>query len=379
MKEISKQTCKPLCKILVFITVLLTFFIRPFALGLWFSFIGYVLLFFVAVIVFCTTKHDNFKATNKYMFVMLLVYFVEFLLFQTAQGYKSFFTLTGQVVIVYILFSNKNVMSLFFKYFKQIVLLLCILGISNFLLECYVDVEKLVFFTLDSHENGFLYIYSLSYPLSISYMLWYIPESTIPLLNIFEGQHVRQNYFFIEPGIAAIFIVLMIHYILTIPNEKNKKLKISILIVSLFLTFSTTGPIILILSFFFRYLAINRNHLSYKTVIVSVFLAIAAYYAYLYMPIFGKIDKMNFGNASQSIEEHSNVAEFVLGGTILLLLIGTYIVRFKRNTAFYLMVIGVLCVGYLSNHVAYTNLATMFIFYDNNYEKYYSRRLLKFI
>lgn len=372
----NDTTLFPACKFLVLLSVLVTCFIRPFALGLWFSFAGFAILFIISFLLQCWVRHDNYKVTSKFIFVLLFGYFMEFLLYQTDVMYKSFFTLIGQVIIIFMLFSNKAVMSLFFTYFKRVFFLLCILGICNFVLECFYDIEKLQIMTLDSHNQGFEYIYYLSYPLSLSYMSWYIPESNLPLLRSLCGQHVRQNFFFIEPGIAAIIIVLMIHYLLSLPNESHKKIKITILMISLFLTFSTTGPIIFFLSLFFRYLASNRNHLSIKTVIASVILAFMAYYAYLYMPIFGKIDKMNYGNAAESLEKHSNVQTYVIGGTILLAVIGLYISKFKENVTLYLTILGILCVGYLSNHVAYTNLATMFLFYDNNNEKYYKRKIL---
>lgn len=302
---------------------------------------------------------------NQVLKTMIVFYILNIisLLLTGAFGITNLVSLL-QLFMVFLLFQSKEVMNYYFKYLKNVFLLLCVLGIINFILETIYTPEKLLLLK-DITYNDNTYTFELYLPLCWSQMHWFIPGDTV-----FSGEHIRQCYFFIEPGMVPTFFVATIFIILNTPNEKSKWLKLTILTLGIFLTFSLGGVIILFSSLcVYMFLGSMGQRGKKKNKLLYFLLAIGliflTWYAYNYMPIFGKAYRMELSEQSvDSLETHENVSHYIIISVALLWLLGWKLRKYKTDKRCYLTIVFILGVGYLSNYIGYTTLATIFLFWD---------------
>lgn len=124
------------------------------------------------------------------------------------------------------------------------------------------------------------YEYSLYFPLTSSNNLWFFPDD-IPLIG---GVHLRQYFFFVEPGMVPPFFISLIFIIFTSNTITYKFLKIVLIIVGVFLTMSTGGPLLLFFSLSVYYLFSRKRKLSLTTLALVISFVFVSYYSYNYMP-----------------------------------------------------------------------------------------------
>lgn len=354
-------------RLLIFIAVVIVFFMRPFALGLDNSLYSTIALLIVALLINIVLPATNSKG-GYILFNLVFFYVLDIVgraFLAGIFGVMSFASV-GQALIVFLLFQNEKVKAYFFKYLKNIFLVLCVLGIVNFILETMFSQDKLLLMSDLSYNNN-TYSFNLYFPLSWSGMNWLIPGQ-----SVISGTHVRQYYFFIEPGMVPTFFVAMMFIILSNPKEKNKIFKIVLLSVGVLLTFSL-GGIVVFMSAMVVYMLLGvqmhgRKKILY--VLLAFFFIYLTWYAYNYMPIFGKMARMEISQQSvDSIETHENVGNYVLIGSTLIWLLGWRLSKYKSNRRCYLTIVFILGIGYLSNYIGFTTLATIFLFWDNAMDK----------
>lgn len=356
----QKKLTSPI-RFLVFIAVILTFFVRPFALGLDHSLLTNALLLIVSGIV-SMTMHPTLYNRKIVLFSILSIYIV-FGVYSSIQhnSISSSFLPVLQVVSVYLLFRNYDVMRLFFKYLKNAFLFLIILAIINFTLEnFYGDRDTLLLISNIKYVKD-TYEFSLYFPLTWSTMGWSLDGS-----SFFAGIHSRQYYFFIEPGMAPTFFTACIYILWSDEKEKYKVLQTIIFLIGIFLTFSTGGPLILLLSLSAWFLAKRKKKFSILTIILVVAGVYVAWYAYNYMPFFGRQAKLELSAGTQtSIETHETIMGNVLVGVSMLVFWGLLTFKIKKNKVYPAVIAIILALGYMSNYVGFTTLATMFLFWDH--------------
>lgn len=348
-------------RFLILCTVLITFFMRPFALGLDNSVISTLVLFAVSLLISAVTT-PNMYARGKIFVLMLLFYAINIvsLLVLGAFSVTNLVSLF-QLVIVFLLFQSKEVMYYFFYYLKYTFLILCVLGILNFILETIYSPDSLILLKGLTY-NEKVYTFDLYFPLTWSNMQWLIPGD-----SLFSGFHARQYYFFVEPGMAPTFLTAMIIIIINNSKEKNKVKKVLILTLGLLLTFSLGGIVILVSSLGVYYFLNHYKNFSLWKLIVAVGFVALTLYAYEYMPIIGRAARVEISaQSAESIETHENVSYYIASSVLIMGLLGLILTRYKKSKSAYLTIVYILCVGYLSNYIGFTTLATMFLFWDGD-------------
>lgn len=347
---------------LVFQAVIATYLLRPFALGAEYPVIGLILLSISSFLLAITLPHDN-KGISSNAIILLSFYLIDtIIILATGTGGETAYTKFGYVVLGAILFSNKLVTRLFFRYFKSTVLLLIICSIITYILEFFIPEQQL----LIKDFNAGTYEFSLYYPLSLTSSKWNIESAAVSLLT---GTHIRNNYFFIEPGMVPPFFSALIFLIYDSSTEKHKGFQITLLLIGILLTFSTAGPLILLSScgvyYFLR--SYQNKRLSLKTFIIVLIMIFFAYYAFEYMPSFGRQAKMGLSNAqAESMETHQQVLLYVIIGVAINAICAIFCSFKKSNYALYLTMAWGLCVGYLSNYIAFTLVFSLFLLWGDN-------------
>lgn len=328
-------------------------------MGTEYSTFGYIslllLTFFLGKSVSTTCAHYNKICITVFVFYLLDMFYIG--------TPKHFFVLTTEFLIASQLFKNNGVKYYFFKYYKNVVLFLIVMGVTNFVLELFYDVSSLII--VDNINWGKEYSFKLSFPLSWSEMGWHIADD----FSLFAGAHMRQYFFFIEPGMAPPFFISLIYIIWKSSFEKKKALQISILVLGVLLTFSTGGPLMLFMSMAIYYFFSRKKKFSIGTILISIGFVVIAYLAFNYMPGFGRQAKIDLNpNTADSIETHENVIGYVLVGVALLGSMSLIISKYVFQKPVYMTIAGLMCLGYLSNYIGFTTLSTMFFFWDNPYE-----------
>lgn len=355
MNNIVKSTSR-INKILIGLIVILLFITRPFAFGAEYSIYGYSLILFFALIINSNTKKDIF-VHGKVCSVILVYYFIE-LIFNPS--IKFALVLLVDILVVFWLFSNSSIIYYFFKYFKNLILLLVILGIINFILDLTYGYEKLLWIENIQLFNG-TYSYDLFYPFTLTSMLWPFP----PDVPIIGGLHPRQYYWFLEPGMVPPFFISLIYIIWNTPQERQKVFQIVLLSIGILLTYSTGGPLMFFLSISVYYFFSRKKKFTLSSLLIAAVLLGIAYYAYNYMPFFGKQDKINLSaGTAESVATHETIPQYVLIGGFLLIAMGYHILKYKKKKAVCMTIASLMFIGYFSNYIGYTLLATMFYFWD---------------
>lgn len=346
-------------KRLVFLAVILTFFVRPFALGLDNSLLTNALLLFVASLVALNTPATLYNR-KKVLAVILLLYLV-YAIYEGLRGSfeKSFFPVL-QVITVFLLFRNYAVMKLYFKYLKNFFLVLIILAIINAVLVIiYGDKEILALIKDIQYLKG-TYEFTLYFPLTWSRMGWTVEG------NLFSTIQARQYFFFVEPGMAPPFFTGLIYILWNDKDEKYKWLQTIIFIIGIFLSFSTGGPLILLLSLSVWYYFSKKGKMSPLTIGLFALGIYLAWYAYNYMPYFGRQVKMELSAGTQtSIETHETFGEYILFGVSLIVIMGIISLKIKYNKVLPIVMAAIIALGYMSNYIGFTTLATIFLFWDS--------------
>lgn len=346
-------------RIISLIAVLSTFFIRPFAMGLEYSIPGFIVCAILGYYVYNTLPHTT-KNSKKIFILIFWFYLIATLL--TSLDPRDYITRLGGATIAYMLCCNQTFMQLYFRYFKNMMLFICICAIINFVLEMFFSVDSLQICHIDFPEDQ--YEYYLSFPFSLSKMMLSFDNSIEGALNFLIGDHRRQYLFFVEPGMAPPFI-MGLACILYYNRSKRFVIQIVILIVALFFTFSTTGVLLFLASIFLYYFFTHKHKFSIRFILICAGMGLATIYGYLYMPVFGRNAKLN-SSAGVSIEDHEHIMGYVYIGTIVLLVLCFIIRRYKKASNFFMIISCLLLVGYLANYIAFTFLFTMFLFYDQD-------------
>lgn len=348
-------------KLLTFMAVILTFFVRPFALGLDNSLITNVMLLAVAVLISIRTPTTLYNH-QKVLRVTLLIYLIFAFYNGIANGSfeKSFFPVL-QVVTVYLIFRNYSVMRLFFKLLKGIFIVLIILALINFVLVVLTGDKDSLVLIKDIRYLKDTYEFSLYFPLTWSEMGWNIFGNFD-----FSAFFPRQYYFFIEPGMVPPFFTAFIFILWSDKNEKHKWMQTFIFIIGIIMSFSTGGPLILMFSISLWYLSKNKSKLSLFTIILFAIGICVAWYAYNYMPFFGRQAKMEISAGTQlSIETHETFAGNIIVGVALLAVYGLISLKIKYDKVLPVVITAIIALGYMSNYIGFTTLATMFLFWDS--------------
>lgn len=352
-------------KVLAFIAVVTTFFIRPFAMGLEYSIPGYIICAIIGLMVFNSLPHTTKNASKIY--VAILITYVIATLFTTID-LRDFITRIGGSTIAYLLCANQKFLQTYFRYFINAMIFICACAIGNFILEIFFPIESLQICHIDFPEDQ--YEYYLSYPFSLSKMMLRFDYSVEGILSFLIGEHQRQYLFFVEPGMAPPFI-MSIACILYYNRTKHFPLKIAVLIIALFFTFSTTGVLVFMAAILIYYFFMHKKKFSIKYIITYAVMTVGALYGYLYMPIFGRNAKLD-SSAAISVETHENVVGYVLVGMIFLVPLCLYLRRLKRNPSLFIIIACLLLIGYMANYIAFTFAFTMFLFYDQEVVGYYA-------
>lgn len=348
-------------KFLVFLSVILTFFVRPFALGLDNSLLTNILLLMVSGLIAVSTKPTLYNR-GKIFYVILSLYVIYALYSMIYQGFSitSVFPIL-QVITVYLLFRNYAVLRLYFKYLKNIFLILIILAIVNFVLEFTMDRDSLLLIKDIRFQNG-TYEFSLFFPLTWTQMGWDLIGN-----SLFSGFHSRQYFFFIEPGMAPPFFTALIFILWSDEKEKRKWFQTILFVIGIFLTFSTGGPLIFVLAISVWYLMKKKEKMSFFTLALVSIGIYAAWYAYNYMPFFGRMAKMEVSAGTElSIETHETFGIKVFVGVGLIVAHALASLKLKYNKVTPIVIAACIALGYMSNYVGFTTLATIFLFWDGH-------------
>lgn len=368
----NQYRLSPPIQFLVFLAVILTFFVRPFALGLDNSLLTNLLLLIVSGLIAASTKLSLYN-NGRIFFVVFSLYVIYAFYNIIYQGFSitNIFPIL-QVVTVYLLFRNYAVLRLYFKYLKNIFLILIILAIVNFVLEFTLDRDSLLLIKDISYQNG-VYEFSLFFPLTWTQMGWNLIGD-----SFFSGFHSRQYFFFIEPGMAPPFFTALIFILWSDEKEKHKWLQTVLFIIGIFLTFSTGGPLIFVLAISIWYLMKKRQRMSIITLALVGIGIFAAWYAYNYMPFFGKLAKMEASaGAELSIETHETFGIKIIVGVGLLVVHALASLKLKYDKVTPIVIAACIALGFMSNYIGYTTLATIFLFWDRHPVENQSVHLLK--
>lgn len=263
----------------------------------------------------------------------------------------------GEIVLGYLICRNINVMNYYFKYLKNVFIVLIISASITFVLGLFIDLDSLKIIRDLSYTDG-EYNFSLYFPISWSNNLWYIGDYTF----------AREYFFFIEPGMVPAFFTAFMYIILVTPGEKYKGLQIGLFTFGILLTFSTGGPLILLSSIAIYYLAKNYSHLSVKKICIAVLVLGIAWYAFNYMPFFGKEAKVGLSDASsEAVDIHNSVLKsYVLIATIIMWACGLFMGNYKNNRQVSWTIAYLMGIGFLSNYIGYTTLSTLFLLWDQS-------------
>ncbi len=361
MIEIQERLA-PVIKLLVFFSVLLTFFVRPLSLGLDFSLLSNGILLVFSIIISSSVQSNLYNKDKN--FVVVISLYLIFAIYNSIFRHtiNTSFIPVLQVFIVYILFSNYEIMQLFFKYLKSVFLILIILAIFNFALESIFGGRDSLVLIKDIQYCGGTYEFSLFFPLTWSRMGWDLGGS-----SLLSGVHSRQYFFFLEPGMAPPFFTSFIYLIWNDHSERYKLLQTILFIIGIFLTFSTGGPLILLASVGVWFFSTHRHKLSVFSIVLVLLCVFMAWYVYNYMPFFGRMAKMELSTGTaESIETHENVGGNVIVGVILIIIYGILSFRLKHNKVLPIVIAFNMALGYMSNYVGFTTLSTMFLFWDDS-------------
>jgi len=92
-----------------------------------------------------------------------------------------------------------------------------------------------------------------------------------------------------------------------------------------------------------------------------------AWYVYNYMPLFGKQARLeSSGLQAESMEMHENVGNYIIASVVIMWILAWRMARFKKDKVTFLTIAFILGIGYMSNYIGYTTLATMFYFWDGD-------------
>lgn len=343
-------------KLFVFLAVVATFFTRPFALGAEYSYYGYFFLLLISLILSSFIKQDNIYH-NKNIKIVLIAYVCAFVF---NPDINFLLVLLMLITIAYLLFSNRNSVYLYFKYIKNVFLVLIVCSIINFILENSVNPDSLIL--IDNIRYG-EYTFKLTFPFSWTRMIWYLPEE-VPYIG---GFHYRQYYFFIEPGMVPPIFVSFIYILLNDPNEKYKSIQVALFIIGNLLTFSTSAPLMFFASIAVYYFVKSNKRFSVKNIIISILLAAVAYYVLFYMPFIGVNAKSEISaDSADSIEMHSTFPYFVQISAVITAVACYVMSKFKIKNVTYIIIASLMCLGILANYIAYTALFTFFLLWDDN-------------
>ena len=350
------MTLHPSYKILAFIVVICTFFIRPFAMGLDYSIPGYAICAVIGFVVYNTLPHTTHNAFKIFKYVFFSYLLITLL---TTRDIFDFVTRAGAPIIAYMLCANKAFMQLYFKYFKYAMLFIALCAICSFILEIFYPIDSLQIKHIAFPEDE--YEYDLSFPFSLSLMLVQY-DNVSDIMSYVLGEHSRQNLFFVEPGMSPTFLILLI-ILIYYNREKNGWIQILVFFLAMITTFSTTGLILVSAGAVSYYMIMNKDKLNFKHILIGAILAIVSIYAYLYMPLFGRNAKLE-SSAGVSVEDHENIMGYVIVGEIILVIVLYMISRLKKTPSVFQVISVILLVGYLANYIAFTFLFTVFLFYD---------------
>lgn len=352
--NIMKSNSLGFYKIVIFILVILTFFMRPFVFGLD-SKIALAPFFLLSLLLMTLPQTNNKIGKEiKILSFFYFLFFIGLMISNPSVTILNSVPYIGEIVIGYIICRNYHAMQLYFKYMRNIFIILSLLGIVTFILGFYYDLEKLILVKDVSYSDG-EYNFSLFFPVSWGNMLWYIGDFSF----------VRQYFFFVEPGMVPGFFTGFIYMIL-ISNEKIKRMKISLLVIGIILTFSTGGPLILISSIAIYYYAKNLSHLSLWKILLGIGILAVAYYVFNYNPFFGREAKAGLSDmSSRSVEIHEGVlSSYVMIGSILIWTCGFILGMHKNNRQLSWTIAFLMGLGYLSNYIGFTTLTTLFLLWD---------------
>lgn len=347
-------------KLAVIIALISLLFLRPYAFGLVYSIVGYILLLFSSIYLYITKPQTsyNHRKIGKIILVFYLINSaIDFYMFLDL--YHAFISLFVFFVI-YMLLSNEDVRYYLFKYYRTIVQIFIILAIINFYMVSIYGIDSQLiakdFIKTDNYE------YSLYFPFASSNNLWFFPDD-IPLIG---GVHLRQYFFFVEPGMVPPFFISLIFIIFASNTIIHKALKIVLIIVGVFLTMSTGGPLLLFFSLAVYYFFSRKRKLSLTTLVFVMSFVFVSYYSYNYMPFFGRQAKMEMSvSQAESIETHENILSFVIYQTIVIAIMSLILMRYKCSKNVFITIGSLLCLGNLSNYILFTPLATIFLFWDD--------------
>lgn len=196
--------------------------------------------------------------------------FLEYLIYkETITGF--FLRLLWIIAFVMIMYSAKVSIKRYFQCIYRIIILLASITLIIFFL---VNI-----FQVDLPYNTIAYgEYSTFYKRYLGF--FYTAETYLRPLPLTKIQIFRLQSFFWEPGVYAIYLVFALFYFVFEKKEK-KKYQMAILLLSVFLTLSTTGICIGIVLFGIYWIKNSRINKSSKIVIVLPIVIITAIGIYI--------------------------------------------------------------------------------------------------
>lgn len=347
-------------KLVILLIVILTFFMRPFVFGLD-SKIALIPLFLLGLLLLTLPQtNKNIIKNIKILSFFYFVFFVGLMISDPGVTVLNCIPYIGEIVLAFLICHNIKAMRYYFKYLKNVFILLIISAIITFILGFFYDLDTLKVIRDLSYTDG-EYNFSLYFPLSWSQNLWYIGDYTF----------AREYFFFVEPGMVPAFFTAFIYIIIHSSEVKHKKLQISLFVIGILLTFSTGGPLILLSSCAIYYLAKNYSNLSLKKICVAAIFLGIAWYAFNYMPFFGKEAKVGLSDASsEAVDIHKSVLQsYVLIATFIMWACGFFLGLYKNNRQVSWTIAFLMGLGYLSNYIGYTTLTTLFLLWDQSEEE----------
>lgn len=342
-------------KFLMFLFVISCFFLSPMAMSHGLLFIGVIVNLAISMLYYGYCRCSGFLTVklSAHLYLLFLMVFLTTVIF--TNGINDIISTSSYMLSILLVFQFSNSYTYFFRYFNNVVFLLCFLAILGEVLYCFIPQKELLLTTLDFSRNN--YKYTIYMPLDLLSPYWINNSSS---LN-------RHYMFFGEPGIAPAFIFPA--FCAEIQKHKSyvRNFRIIVFLAAMVLTLSTTFPVALFGGLYFYYFFSHK--ITIKSLIIAFLLGMVCLVVFLYVPYFGYYAKLESSIYSVNVDARFGMAEkLVKQVELLVTIIVIYSVsKYKFNAALYKAVNCEIAICAMANIMFLTNLHLIYLFFFDSF------------